>query len=84
MSESREGYLAALPMTAYNAVTPIEVDATRRLIDCLRRSPGGGRMQQVMWAASGSEAIQKALWAAMARDRARPKPNDQSCGPFST
>ena len=25
-----------------------------------------------MWAASGSEAIQKALWAAMARDRTRP------------
>jgi 4-aminobutyrate aminotransferase-like enzyme len=28
-------------------------------------------MEQVMWAASGSEAIQKALWAALARDRAR-------------
>ena len=25
-----------------------------------------------MWAASGSEAIQKALWAALARDRTRP------------
>ena len=29
-------------------------------------------MEQVMWAASGSEAIQKAIWAAMARDRTRP------------
>jgi 4-aminobutyrate aminotransferase-like enzyme len=25
-------------------------------------------MEQVLWAASGSEAVQKALWAAMARD----------------
>ena len=33
--------------------------------------PGGKRLQQVMWAASGSEAIQKALWAAMARDHSR-------------
>jgi 4-aminobutyrate aminotransferase-like enzyme len=29
-------------------------------------------MEQVLWAASGSEAIQKALWAALARDRNRP------------
>ena len=32
-------------------------------------SSGGTRMEQVLWAASGSEAIQKALWAALARDR---------------
>ena len=65
-------YFPALPMTAYNAVTAVEVQASRRLIELLRRSPGGGRMEQVMWAASGSEAIQKALWAALARDRTRP------------
>ena len=65
-------YFAALPMTAYNAITPVEVEASRRLLGILRGSPGGGRMEQVMWAASGSEAIQKALWAAMARDRTRP------------
>lgn len=29
-------------------------------------------MEQVLWAASGSEAVQKAIWAAMGRDRARP------------
>lgn len=28
-------------------------------------------MEQVLWAASGSEAVQKALWAALARDRGR-------------
>lgn len=67
-----EQYFAAAPMTAYNAVTPVGAEASRRLVETLRGRPGGGRMEQVMWAASGSEAIQKALWAALARDRARP------------
>jgi 4-aminobutyrate aminotransferase-like enzyme len=66
------GYFSALPMTAYNAITPVETEASKRLISSLLRAPGGERMQQVMWAASGSEAIQKALWAALARDRTRP------------
>lgn len=66
-----EGYFAAVPMTAYNAITPIETEASRRLLTALQRSPGGTRMETVMWAASGSEAIQKALWASMARDRSR-------------
>lgn len=64
-------YFPAVPMTAYNAITPVEVDASKRLLDVLRAAPGGGRMERVMWAASGSEAIQKALWAALARDRTR-------------
>lgn len=66
------GYFSAQPMTAYNAVTTVETEASKRLVAALRRSAGGGRLHQVMWAASGSEAIQKALWAALARDRARP------------
>jgi 4-aminobutyrate aminotransferase-like enzyme len=66
------GYFSALPMTAYNAVTPIETEASKRLISSLRRANGGARLDQVLWAASGSEAIQKALWAGLARDRARP------------
>jgi 4-aminobutyrate aminotransferase-like enzyme len=64
-------YFPALPMTAYNAVTPLEIEATRRLIEVLQGRPGGRRLQQVLWAASGSEAVQKALWAALARDRTR-------------
>jgi len=64
-------YFSALPMTAYNAITPIEAQASKRLADLLLSRPGGKRLQQVMWAASGSEAIQKALWAALARDRTR-------------
>jgi 4-aminobutyrate aminotransferase-like enzyme len=64
-------YFAAQPMTAYNALTTVETEATRRLVDLLQSRQGGKRLEQVMWAASGSEAIQKALWAGLARDPAR-------------
>jgi 4-aminobutyrate aminotransferase-like enzyme len=64
-------YFSALPLTAYNAVTPVEVEATRRLVEVLQGRPGGRRLRQVLWAASGSEAVQKALWAARDRDRGR-------------
>lgn len=67
-----EGHFPALPMTAYNAVTPIETEASKRLIALLRRTPGGGRLDQVMWAASGSEAVHKAIWAGLSREKARP------------
>src|SRR5262249_4690090 len=65
------GYFSALPMTAYNAATGVEAEASRRLAGVLQSRPGGRRLEQVFWAASGSEAVQKALWAALARDRAR-------------
>jgi 4-aminobutyrate aminotransferase-like enzyme len=65
------GYFSSLPMTAYNAVTPVETEATKRLVEVLQGRPGGKRLEQVLWAASGSEAIQKALWASLARDRTR-------------
>lgn len=71
-SAKREGsYFPALPLTAYNAITPLETQASKRLAALLQSRPGGKRLEQVMWAASGSEAIQKALWAAQARDRTR-------------
>lgn len=66
-----DDYSPALPLTAYNAATPVEIEATRRLIELLQSRPGGQRLQQVLWAASGSEAVQKALWAALARNRDR-------------
>ena len=69
--ESAEEFVQAAPLTAYNAITEVEVAATSRLLANLRSQPGGARMQQVMWAASGSEAIQKALWAAMRRSPGR-------------
>lgn len=60
------GFLSAVPLTAYNASTELEIVACERLLANLRAQPGGGRMEQVMWSASGSEAIQKALWASLA------------------
>jgi 4-aminobutyrate aminotransferase / (S)-3-amino-2-methylpropionate transaminase / 5-aminovalerate transaminase len=65
------GYFSAVPLTAYNAVTEVEVEASRRLAELLQSRPGGKRLEQVLWAASGSEAIQKALWASLARDQTR-------------
>jgi 4-aminobutyrate aminotransferase-like enzyme len=66
-----QGFFSALPLTAYNAITPVETEASRRLVALLQSRPGGKRLEHVMWAASGSEAIQKALWASLARDPAR-------------
>jgi 4-aminobutyrate aminotransferase-like enzyme len=66
-----DAFLDAAPLTAYNAVTTLEAEASRRLVANLRRYPGGNRMEQVLWAASGSEAVQKALWAALKRQPGR-------------
>src|SRR5262245_46224653 len=59
-------HMADLPLTAYNALTPVEVEASSRLIARLSSRPGGDALRQVLWASSGSEAIQKALWACLA------------------
>src|SRR5947209_2433834 len=37
------GFFSALPMTAYNAVTPVEIEATRKLVEVLQSRPGGMR-----------------------------------------
>ena len=58
-------------MTAYNGITEIETMAVQRLLANLRRAKGSDRIDTIVWAASGSEAIQKALWACLARDRTR-------------
>lgn len=64
-------YFPAVPLTAYNALTPVEISACERLLQLLRSTPGGQRLERVLWAASGSEAVQKALWACLGRDRSR-------------
>ena len=64
-------YISAPPLTAYNALTELEVRASEQLVANMRAAEGGARMEQVLWAASGSEAIQKALWAAMHRREGR-------------
>lgn len=71
-SAAPEGYFSAVAFSAYNALTPLEVTASDRLAYFLHTRPTGRRMEQVLWAASGSEAIQKSLWAAQAKDRTRP------------
>ncbi len=69
---SEDGYFQAPTLTAYNAITPLEAEASRRLVASLQASVGGSRLQTVIWAASGSEAVQKAIWACMRHDPARP------------
>lgn len=64
-------FFEAVPLTAYNAVTPIEAVAVERLLWNVQSWPGGGALDTVMWAASGSEAVQKALWACLHRDSSR-------------
>jgi len=64
---SPAAFTSMVPLTAYNAITPLEVSASQRLVANMRSQPGGNRCEQVLWAASGSEAIQKALWAALDR-----------------
>ena len=64
-------YFEAVTLTAYNAVTEIEAAAVERLVKNLQSFPGGSRLDSVMWAASGSEAVQKALWACLHRDESR-------------
>lgn len=71
-SELRGSFHKSVPLTAYNAITPLEEQAATRLLDFCHRRPGGQRLHKLLWAASGSEAIQKALWASAARDRSRP------------
>jgi 4-aminobutyrate aminotransferase-like enzyme len=64
---ARGDYFAAPPLSAYNALTPLEVLASERLVATLRAEPGGRRLEQVLWAATGSEAVQKAIWASLDR-----------------
>ncbi len=63
-----QGFTSAVTLTAYNAITEVELQASQRLVNVMRNEPGGGRMEQVLWAASGSEAIHKALKVALAQE----------------
>ena len=68
---SSDEYVSAVAMTAYNAVTEVEAEAVKRLLKNVQSFPGSKRLDTVMWAASGSEAVQKALWACLHRDETR-------------
>lgn len=58
-----KAYVAKLPRTAYNMCAPIEAEAAERLV----KSMGLPNAQKLLWAASGSEGIQKAMWCALHR-----------------
>lgn len=60
-----DGYAALPPLTTYNAISTVEAEATDRLLRSMQNAPGGRRMERVLWSASGSEGIQKALWACL-------------------
>lgn len=66
-----QAHLGEQPLTAYNAITPIEAEASRKVVEFVQRREGGAQFGTVLWASTGSEAIQKALWACLARDRSR-------------
>lgn len=70
-TNSSRSFFASAPLTAYNAVTPLEAEACRRLLASLQALPGGNRLEQVVWSASGSEGVIKALRTALAQDPAR-------------
>ncbi len=53
-------YAEGIPRTAYNTLTGVEARAAQRLIENL----SADKMQQVLWADSGSAGIIKAMWAA--------------------
>ena len=61
-------YAAGVPRNAYNMVAEIEVEAAERII----KSMGYARAQKLLWAATGSEGIQKAMWCALHRHPGRP------------
>jgi 4-aminobutyrate aminotransferase-like enzyme len=64
-------YDESVTMTAYNAITPVEAMAVERLVRNVQSTKFGEHLDTVMWAASGSEAVQKALWACLHRDEQR-------------
>ncbi|MAT15991.1 MAG: aspartate aminotransferase family protein [Planctomyces sp.] len=69
--EGAGDYFEAVTLTAYNAITEIEAQSVARLVSHLGKTAGGEKLDTIMWAASGSEAVQKALWACLHRDHDR-------------
>lgn len=66
-----DGYHEFAPLTAYNAITEVEAEAVNRLLKSVQKTSFGKRLDTVMWSASGSEAVIKALWACLHRDPQR-------------
>jgi len=56
-------YRKGMPRNAYNMVTAAQTKASRGLVE----SMGHTKAEKVLWAASGSEGIQKAMWTVLHR-----------------
>ena len=81
-------YAAGLPRNAYNMIAPVEVEASERVVKSMSRCQSGGRRgrpapedwrsrrlrkaEKLLWAATGSEGVQKAMWCALHRHPDRP------------
>ena len=61
-------YAAGLPRNAYNMVAAIEAEAAARIVKSMKYP----KARKLLWAASGSEGIQKAMWCALHRHPDRP------------
>ena len=68
---SADVYCDAVTMTAYNGITEVETEAVSRLLKALQTTPHGKRLDTIIWAASGSEGVHKAIYTSLARDRTR-------------
>ncbi len=68
---SSDVYCDAVTMTAYNGITEVETLAASRLLGALQATPLGKRLNTVMWAASGSEGVHKAIYTSLSRDKNR-------------
>jgi 4-aminobutyrate aminotransferase-like enzyme len=68
---SADVYCDAVTMTAYNGITEVETLAASRLLGALQSTPLGQRLNTVMWAASGSEGVHKAIYTSLSRDKNR-------------
>lgn len=63
--------LGPAPLNTYNASTPIELKANLKLHSVINRRLPIRPLNRIIWAASGSEAVHKGLWAGLRRSPAR-------------
>lgn len=63
-----KAYMKGLPHNAYNLLTEVQVEASRRLVSTMNQP----KLKKLLWAASGSEGIQKAMWTCLHRYPERP------------
>lgn len=62
-------YQDRLPRNAYNMVSKLLAEASKRIVVSMKKNPNA---QKILWAASGSEAVQKAIWTTLHRYPDRP------------